>query len=70
MPEKMDHPYSVIPGQLVIEAVQKESTRIWPDMPFQFVTLRDNEGSIIQTASRILEGEFHDQGDNVRKYHY
>jgi hypothetical protein len=55
-PEKIDQPYTVIPGQLVIEAMKKESTRIWPDTPFQMISLKDDNGSTIQSASRIIEG--------------
>jgi uncharacterized ubiquitin-like protein YukD len=55
-PEKINQPYSIIPGQLVIEAVEKESNRIWPDTPFQFISLKDNKGHTIQSASTILEG--------------
>jgi hypothetical protein len=55
-PKNIEQPYSVIPGQLVIEAVKNETTRIWPHLPFQFVSLKDNEGSIVQPSSMVLEG--------------
>jgi hypothetical protein len=36
--------------------VQKESAHIFPETPFKFLSLKDCKGSIIQSASRILEG--------------
>jgi hypothetical protein len=36
--------------------VKNETTHVWPQIPFQFVSLNDNAGSTIQPASVVLEG--------------